>query len=177
MSPKRLPGQLPAGKHGITREQIEQDQRRRILRAMLDVFAKHGARGLVVEAVVQKAMLSRHTFYIMYGGIEEAFLTSVGEVVESIIDASDSNNALMVLLDLAQNDPAVLIGCIRAGAISPRGAELRDHLVGHLTKLLYKNSSLPAELRTRGLLEVLATCIEAGVVDQLDIASLKAATS
>lgn len=50
------------------------DQRRRIRRAVAELVAKRGYRGLSVGLIVERARVSPKTYYQLYGNKEEAFI-------------------------------------------------------------------------------------------------------
>ena len=77
LSPMRaLPGRasrssLPTG---VTRANVKEDQRRRILRAIGELVAERGYADVTVELIVKRARVSFKTFYKHFPGKEECFL-------------------------------------------------------------------------------------------------------
>ena len=57
---------LPKGRHSLTRAQVEQAQRIRLAVAMADAMAERGYVGTPVAAVLERAGVSRETFYRLY---------------------------------------------------------------------------------------------------------------
>jgi len=57
---------LPPGRHGIPPERILANQRQRLLSAAAAVFAERGYAGLAVARVIERAGVSRATFYNMF---------------------------------------------------------------------------------------------------------------
>jgi AcrR family transcriptional regulator len=57
-----------------TPEERQKEQRRRLLGAAADIFATHGFAGASVEAIVEKAGMSRRTFYEHFDDLEDILL-------------------------------------------------------------------------------------------------------
>jgi AcrR family transcriptional regulator len=57
-----------------TPEERQRDQRRRLLAAAADVFASQGFAGASVESIVERAGMSRRTFYEHFDGLEDILL-------------------------------------------------------------------------------------------------------
>jgi AcrR family transcriptional regulator len=69
-------GPLPGGHHGLSREQIVESQRERLLAAMADQVAANGYRGTTITEVVKAASVSTRDFYELFKGKEECFLAA-----------------------------------------------------------------------------------------------------
>ncbi len=67
-------GPLPAGHHGLSREQIADSQRERLLAAIAQEVAAHGYRGTTITDVVKVASVSTRDFYELFDGKEDCFL-------------------------------------------------------------------------------------------------------
>jgi AcrR family transcriptional regulator len=67
-------GQLPAGRHSLTREVVLASQRGRVLDAMAQAVAQHGYGETTVAHVVALAGVSRKTFYQHFTDKEGCFL-------------------------------------------------------------------------------------------------------
>ena len=83
--------QLPRGRHGLTREQVETDQRLRIFLGMAEAMAAKGYVGTPVADIIKRAGVSRETFYQLYPDKLAAFLAAfdlVGEIVLERLAAS-----------------------------------------------------------------------------------------
>lgn len=75
---------LPRGRHPLTREQVEQDQRLRILLAVADTMATQGYVNTSVADVISSAGVSRATFYQQFDDKLDAFMAAfdlVGELL------------------------------------------------------------------------------------------------
>jgi AcrR family transcriptional regulator len=64
---------LPRGPHGLSRDEVEQSQRFRLLTAMTEAVADKGFANTVVADVVARSGVSRATFYKMFRSKEECF--------------------------------------------------------------------------------------------------------
>jgi AcrR family transcriptional regulator len=69
---RREPYQLPAGRHGLSRQFVVSNQRERILAAVADVCSAVGYVAMSVEDIVVTSGVSRRTFYDNFRGKEEA---------------------------------------------------------------------------------------------------------
>jgi AcrR family transcriptional regulator len=74
-------GPLPAGHHGLSREQVAESQRERLLAAVAHVVAEKGYRGATITEIVKAASVSSRVFYEFFEGKEEAFLASFEAVL------------------------------------------------------------------------------------------------
>jgi AcrR family transcriptional regulator len=74
-------GPLPGGHHGLSREQVVESQRERLLAATVTVVAAKGYRGATVTAICKEASVSSRAFYGIYAGKEEAFVSTFDAVV------------------------------------------------------------------------------------------------
>jgi AcrR family transcriptional regulator len=104
MSPSRpappndlaLDGLHPAS-NGLGRERVSEIQRAlqraRMLSAMVEVTAQHGAGNVTVAHVVARSGVSRRTFYEIFNGREDCFLAafdeSVAQIASEVIPAYD----------------------------------------------------------------------------------------
>jgi AcrR family transcriptional regulator len=67
---------LPRGRHNLPPEQIEADQRRRMLAAMPAALAEHGYARTTVANVLERAGVSRRTFYQQFDDKEACLLAA-----------------------------------------------------------------------------------------------------
>jgi AcrR family transcriptional regulator len=68
------PARLPRGRHGLSREEVVESQRGRLLRAMADAVADKGYAATAVADVIARAGVSRETFYEQFSSKESCFL-------------------------------------------------------------------------------------------------------
>lgn len=78
---------LPAGRHGLPREFIAQNQRERIVTALVDTVAERGYNATTVAHITKAASVSRRTFYEHFADKEACFLAAY-EMVSDHIRAS-----------------------------------------------------------------------------------------
>jgi AcrR family transcriptional regulator len=67
-----LPGAV--GQESVSRDVLEQHQRRRVLTAATTVFARRGYQSTTVEGIVSAANIGVGSFYGLFGGKEDCFL-------------------------------------------------------------------------------------------------------
>ena len=75
---------LPAGRHGLPREFIAQNQRERIITAMVDTVAERGYNATTVANITKAASVSRRTFYEHFADKEACFLAAYEMVADHI---------------------------------------------------------------------------------------------
>lgn len=73
-------GQLPRGRHGLSRDEVARSQRLRLSIAMAEACAEFGFVDTSVKAVLQRANVSRLTFYELYGSKLDCFLDALDVV-------------------------------------------------------------------------------------------------
>jgi AcrR family transcriptional regulator len=79
-------GPLPGGHHGLSREQILESQRERLLAAMAHEVAIRGYRRTTITQVVKFASVSTRDFYELFDGKEECFLAAFDAVGNHLTD-------------------------------------------------------------------------------------------
>ncbi|HEX7059059.1 MAG TPA: TetR/AcrR family transcriptional regulator [Solirubrobacterales bacterium] len=77
-------GQLPRGRHRISREEVVESQRRRLLAGMAKGLAEYGFARLTVEHVIEIAGVSRKTFYEYFASREECLLAAYDAASEEL---------------------------------------------------------------------------------------------
>lgn len=75
---------LPAGRHGLPREFVVQNQRERIVTALVDTVAEHGYNNTTVAHITKAAAVSRRTFYEHFDDKEACFLAAYEMVSEHV---------------------------------------------------------------------------------------------
>jgi AcrR family transcriptional regulator len=78
-------GPLPGGHHGLSREQIVDSQRERLLAAIAQEVAAHGYRATTITEMVKLASVSTRDFYELFTGKEDCFLAAF-EVVRDHLE-------------------------------------------------------------------------------------------
>src|SRR3954468_16565744 len=133
---------LPRGRHRLTREEVLQSQRGRMLHAMAHAVLEKGYVHTTVADVLSRARVSRRTFYEHFRDKEDCFLAAYEAGTEVVIDqilaasrglGHDWRARLRVSLDTftraLASEPqfarALLIDVLGAG---PRAVELRQRV-------------------------------------------------
>lgn len=75
---------LPAGRHGLPREFIVENQRERIVTALVDTVAERGYNATTVAHITKAASVSRRTFYEHFSSKDECFVAAYDTVMEQL---------------------------------------------------------------------------------------------
>lgn len=147
MSKKAGAGGTPA--RFVSRERIVALQRERIIEAMVQVVAEHGFGGASVARVVERAGVSRVTFYELFEGLEDCFLAVVSSVmgrsIARIFEAFEREQewldavpcALSALLTFLDSEPQLARVCVvEALAAGPRALQCRQRELATLMPLI-----------------------------------------
>jgi AcrR family transcriptional regulator len=78
---------LPRGRHAAPREVVAESQRERLLVAMADACAAKGYANVAVADVIERAGVSRRSFYEHFSNKEECFLAAYDGGVAGMLDA------------------------------------------------------------------------------------------
>lgn len=87
-------GPLPGGHHGLTREQILDSQRERLLASVAHEVARVGYRATTITGIVKLASVSTRDFYEIFDSKEECFLTAFDVVRDHIATLIEDAAAL-----------------------------------------------------------------------------------
>lgn len=145
----REPYQLPAGRHGLSRQFVVANQRQRILAAVADVCSAAGYAAMSVEDVVVTSGVSRRTFYDNFRGKEDVFLAAYDEAAAQLLarvreayNAADglvetARESLRALLEFIAAEPAFADMCVvEVLAAGPAAIERRNAILASLTALI-----------------------------------------
>jgi len=88
--PGREAKRLPRGRHPLSREQVESDQRIRILLAVAESMAEQGYVATPVADVIRTAGVSRETFYRLFDDKLDAFLAAFDVAGELLVEVMRS---------------------------------------------------------------------------------------
>ncbi len=172
------PNSLTGSPNGLGRERVIEIQRARILAAMVEVSSERGAANVTVAHVVQRAGVSRRTFYELFTDREACFLAAFDEAITQaskyVLEAYDPTakwavglrsalTGMLTFLDLERGAGQLLIvGSLGAGT---RALERRKHVLTQIitiidqgrneTKTGHEPPPLTAEGITGGVLAVL----------------------
>src|SRR6516164_10070200 len=81
---------LPRGRHAAPRPVVREAQRARMLDAMVQSVAEKGYARVAVADVVERAGVSRKTFYEQFANKEECFLAAYDDGVDRLLAAIDA---------------------------------------------------------------------------------------
>jgi AcrR family transcriptional regulator len=84
-----LPDVLPRGRHAAPRPVVREAQRTRMLDAMVQAVAEKGYARVAVADVIDRAGVSRKTFYEQFANKEECFLAAYDAGVDRLLAAID----------------------------------------------------------------------------------------
>lgn len=101
-------GPLPGGHHGLTREQILESQRERLLAAIVREVAARGYRATTITDIVKLASVSTRDFYEHFAGKEECFLAAFDAVRDHL------EQILVAAAKMADDWPRQTIAVLRA---------------------------------------------------------------
>ncbi|MGO9906982.1 MAG: TetR/AcrR family transcriptional regulator [Solirubrobacteraceae bacterium] len=80
---------LPRGRHAAPRAVVRETQRARMLDAMVEAVADKGYARVTVADVIERAGVSRKTFYEQFANKEECFLATYDTGVDGLLAAID----------------------------------------------------------------------------------------
>ncbi|HKE77865.1 MAG TPA: TetR/AcrR family transcriptional regulator [Solirubrobacteraceae bacterium] len=146
---RRLPHQLPAGRHGLSRTFVERNQRERILGAVAETVMDMGYVATAVEDIIATAGVSRRTFYNLYRNKEEAFLAAYDDGVTRLFDAVEiaygkgetwrerARNGLRAFLEsLAMAPELAHLSIVDVLAAGPAALEKRDAAMQRFAEMM-----------------------------------------
>jgi AcrR family transcriptional regulator len=113
---------LPAGRHGLPHEFVVQNQRERIVTALVDTVAERGYKATTVADITNAASVSRRTFYEHFSSKEECFLAAHEMIANHITESM--NGAVEVFDDWPQQVKAALATMLRFLSAEPELARV-----------------------------------------------------
>jgi AcrR family transcriptional regulator len=179
---------LPTGAHGLTREEVERDQRERLRSAMVELIAQRGYPAVRILDLTQLAHVSRPTFYNLYADKEELLLSAYEDiagrttqkVAVAFAQGSSEDESLLLALqafaELGAAEPQAmtlaLLGTFGAG---PRALERRERTLHALEQIVSAGraptSGEPRDLTVKfligGIREASATRLRQGRAHEL----------
>ncbi len=117
-------GPLPGGHHGLSREQVAESQRERLLAALVQIVADRGYRATTITEIVKAASVSSKAFYENFDSKEACFLAALEAVVahlHELVGAAIAPYdewpqrvvaALRALLEFFEAEPALARLCL-----------------------------------------------------------------
>jgi AcrR family transcriptional regulator len=135
-------GRLPRGPHRLSAEEVAEDQRGRLIDAMLKFAAERGYAATTVADIIVEAEVSRKTFYAHFADRRElllaAFDTTSAQALEEVRSAAQRTGgptrqfeALMRRLSrIARESPGTIaLSTIEIAAVKPDGLQRRERLM------------------------------------------------
>lgn len=80
------PVPLPRGPHALTREQVAEAQRSRLLEAVAGVVAAKGFAGATVAEIARRAAVSPNVFYEHFAGKEACYLAAYDVFAQTLLE-------------------------------------------------------------------------------------------
>lgn len=81
------PSPLPKGPHELSREQVAESQRARLMAALTELMAAHGYHGVRLAELVSRAGVSKATFYEHFTDKEQCMLAAYDQYARTLIAA------------------------------------------------------------------------------------------
>jgi AcrR family transcriptional regulator len=103
--PERTATQLPKGRHGLSREEVEASQRLRILAGMAEAMQENGYVDTSVADVIRRAGVSRETFYRLFSSKADCFAAAFDVAAEVLLERVGT-----AVADGGQDDGIVAFG-------------------------------------------------------------------
>jgi AcrR family transcriptional regulator len=188
---QREPYQLPAGRHGLSRQFVVENQRQRILAAVADVCSAAGYVAMSVEDIVVTSGVSRRTFYDNFRGKEDVYLAAYDEVTKQLLtkvyasyEAADGlvarlRDSLAAFLNFIAEEPAFADMCIvEVMAAGSNAIERRNRTMAAFAEMIERAAAeelpkaklppaLTAETLVGGIYEVVYSRVLQGRGDEL----------
>lgn len=132
---------LPRGRHSLTREQVREDQRMRLITGVVESVGDVGYTDTSVASIIRIAGISRETFYQIYDSKLACYLDAFDVIATVLADhmrrASDSagtpldriDGAIDAYLSAIAAEPAFArLFLIESYAAGPEAMRRREHL-------------------------------------------------
>ena len=144
----RRPDQLPAGRHGLDRDFVVENQLERIRAGVMETSATMGYAKASVEDIVKAAGVSRRTFYDHFPNKDAAFLAAYDSVTERLLTelstayagaesfAEGVQDCLEAFLSFVAAEPLSAQMCIvEVLAAGPAALERRNQTMGAIAHM------------------------------------------
>lgn len=113
---------LPHGPHELSREQVADSQRTRLMMALTELMALDGYHGVRLAELVSRAGVSKATFYEHFEGKEQCMLAAYGRYAETLIAAivPPPDEAAPQLIDFVRGVITRFVGVIERDPTAAR---------------------------------------------------------
>jgi AcrR family transcriptional regulator len=81
---------LPRGRHQLSRAEVADQQRARMIEAITEVLAERGYVETPVAAIIERAGVSRETFYQLFASKQDCFIAALEQTVSGLAAAIDA---------------------------------------------------------------------------------------
>jgi AcrR family transcriptional regulator len=182
--------QLPSGRHGLQSSFVAANQRERILAAVAKAAAALGYSEMTVESVIERAGVSRRTFYDHFKNKEDAFLAAYDAAIHQqvrhvrlayltqVTVRERLRAGIGAYMELMASEPEFARMCIvEALAAGPRALARRNAAMRMFAEIIEDNickllpgcpvAALAAETIVGGIHEVVFSRILADRTDEL----------
>ncbi len=172
-------GRLPRGPHRLTAEEVAEDQRRRLIDAMVMFAGEQGYAATTVAEIIDRAEVSRKTFYAHFDDRKDLLLaafdtasTAAFEEVRATAQRTGGPTrqfeALMRrLCRVARESPGTIaLSTIEIAAVDPDGLERRERSMGAFGELI--DECLRGDERQPALPPMLARALAGGAYRTID---------
>lgn len=156
---------LPAGHHGLSREQVAASQRSRLLDAIIEEVGANGLTATTVADVTARARVSRSAFYSQFADKSDAFRVAyteltellIGELVKIGLEAPTFLRAVSTSVETylawcAGRPNAARAWHLAVMALEPDGFAVRDAAIERI-EALFRAGATRARREHRGLPE------------------------
>lgn len=141
---------------GLEREERDEQRRRRLLDAALDLFGTDGYAATSIEALCARANVATRSLYELFGGREPVLTAIYDEII------GDVAAGVWAALDADTDDVATLV---RGGIAAYLGPLVRDERKGRITQLEVVGVSPELERHRRDVIRAFA----AGMNERLEL--------
>jgi AcrR family transcriptional regulator len=179
---------LTCGPHGMSRAVVYEVQRERLLDALAEVIAEEGYLNTAVQKILERAGISRRTFYEIFDDKEDCFLAAYQQAADHAIVLVQRGcrlqgtpeirieNGLRAMLEFAEREPAVArMWVVEVMAAGEKARVRRAKTMERLTDLVgdvleeccesHNEALLRARVLTGGIHEMLYDSLARGDVE------------
>lgn len=171
---------LPRGNHGLSREEVKDSQRYRLLRAMAEVMSQKGYARTSVADVLARARVSRETFYELFDSKEDCFLGAFELTYRHLGEAIAAAGEERGSAEANGDTPAAIdrLSVVLQHYLNAIAADIPASRVYLIEVYAAGDAALERRLALHsGLAEIIATLMEAdGPEDRFAIEAFLAAT-
>jgi AcrR family transcriptional regulator len=79
-------GPLPGGRHGLSRQEVTESQRERLLAATAELIAERGYSSVPITEIVRRAAVANRVFYENFESKEEASLAAYDAIADHVTE-------------------------------------------------------------------------------------------